>query len=857
MRKRALLFVVISFLLGHASVIPQDIAIWLLALAGLVAAALAAVLRQLSSPRLAILLLSLFLIGSLERYAVDYYNTTAVPLELVAVTEEVEVQAAGVITSAVELDGDAVSFTFSSKQLVADGELIQLAKKETFMVRLVLTQEDELEQARSWRRGLSIDLQGIILLPPEANNEGMFNYRKYLERKGIHWLWRSKGSSSLQVIEADWHYSSFFHYIDAFRASLSAPLDSLYNEVESGYLKGLILGIQDELDPQQFRTFSTLGLTHILAISGLHVAVFMYSMTLILKWLRCSKELIIALLLGAIPCYVALTGASPSVLRAGMMAMLGLLAARAGILKDGLHIIAAVAALLVLWKPYLLHDVSFQLSFVVTLGLIVGVPAMQRLLPRTARWKWLFNLLNVSIVAQLASFPLSIYYFNQFHLLSLPANIFLVPFISMIVMPLAAFSLLLGYASLAVAKPVSSIVHWCNELSFAIVNMLSKVNGLYTIWASPSLLWILLWYGILFYLFYRWRRAEHGEHETASTQAEGSTEPLVAFDELAVIYPPKHQSWWAAHGKTAICLLLMSLLLVYGYAPRLFDRTATISFLDIGQGDASLIRTPTGKMLLVDGGGTVKFGTQEQWKQRRDPFEVGKNVLLPILMSRGVHQLDVLIISHLDSDHIGGLIEVIKSIPVKEVWWNGTYKKAGDAEQLFQLIMEKEIALRTPLIGEQFSIDRYTTIDMLWPLLEQPAAIIEVEEQNESSLVFILTVYATTFLYTGDINHHTEEMLVARHNMNVEAARSRPLPEIDVMKAAHHGSRYSTEYNWLSYVQPRATVISAGRNNVYGHPHRDVLGRLSQYNSLVWRTDLQGEVQIVVDKKRPYYVKWN
>lgn len=852
MAKRPLLYAVLAFLLGHISIIFQDIALWLLITFALIIVLIIAGLRQACSRKLACLLLVLFLLGSVQRYTVDDYNTTALPLQL----DQADVEASGIITSEVEIDGNMVRFTFQAKELFFPRQDLPIHESETFAVQLTLQEQSELEQASIWRRGLNIALQGTITIPAEANNKGMFDYRQYLQRKGIHWLWKSKGSSSLQIMDSNWHYSSLLHQIDLLRKRMAAPLDQLYNEVESGYLKGLILGIREDLDPEQFRSFSTLGLTHILAISGLHVAVFMYIVTTVLKWMRCSKEQIISLLLLAIPCYVAITGASPSVLRAGMMAMLGLLAARAGRLKDGLHIIAIVAALLVLWKPYLLHDVSFQLSFVVTLGLIVGVPAVQRLLPQTTRWKWLIDLFSVTVVAQIISFPLSIYYFNQFHLLSLAANFFLVPFISMIVMPLSSISLFIGHISLAAAKPISSIVHWCNELTFVIVEMLSKVNQLYTIWATPSIYWILLWYGIWFYLFTRWRRIDR-KPELSNSSDRSVTEPIDGYDELSIIYPQQQKSWLQANKPTWICLLLAGLLLVYGYAPQMLDRNATISFLDVGQGDASLIRTPTGKMLLIDGGGTIQFGQQEEWKQRRDPFEVGKKVLLPLLMKRGVHQLDAVIISHLDSDHIGGLIEIIKMIPVKEIWWNGSYKQSSEAEQLFQLIMEKGIALRTPIIGEQINIDRYTTIDVLWPLQQLPSAIYEEEQQNEQSLVFMLTLYKTTLLYTGDVGSSTEESIINEHRMRVEEARATPLPPIDIMKAAHHGSRYSTDYSWLSFVQPRTTVISAGRNNVYGHPHPDVLGRLSQYQSLVWRTDLQGEVQFIVDPKRSYYVKWN
>lgn len=851
-KKRPILFVVIAFLLGHLAASMQQLNVWLYMLMSILLFTGAMLLLKRCTLKLAGICLLLFIAGSVERYVVDERNVTALSGQL----HEASVQAAGIIVSEVELDGNRAKFVFQTSQLTVNGAEQALQQAEKFIVHVTLLTEEELAEATEWHRGIVIQLAGELSVPEGASNEGAFDYRLYLQQRGIHWLWKSKGSGNVEVLKQARHVSRLFYSIDELREKLAAPLDSLYSTSESGYLKGLILGIRADLDPEQFRSFSTLGLTHILAISGLHVAVFMYMVTALLKLLRRSKEQIIYTLLVAIPCYVALTGASPSVLRAGMMAMIGLFAARAGRLKDGLHIIALVAALLVLWDPYMLHDVSFQLSFIVTLGLIVGVPAIQCTFPPSKRWKWAFDLLAVTLVAQIISFPVTIYYFNQFHILSLLANFFLVPFISTIVMPLASIGLLLGHLSLAIAKPISSIVHWCNEFSFAIVTILGEIDQLHTIWASPSIVWIILWYSIWLAIFQYWKTKRLITLAEADSSAE-DTEPIDAIDELNPIYYKQPESWLKRYYQAMLFTAAVVLLTVYAYMPDGLNRTATISFLDVGQGDASLIRTPAGKIILVDGGGTLKFGEQEAWKQRKDPFEVGKKVLVPLLMKRGVHAIDILVLSHLDSDHIGGLFEVIRQIPVKEVWWNGSFDATEDAEKLFSLIVEKQIPLKTPLIGETISIDAYTTIDILWPLHEIPNNIENITKQNDSSLVFLLTLYESTFLYTGDIGKDTEELIVNMHAAHVKKGLLQPLPTISVLKAAHHGSRYSTDYSWLSYTQPRGTVISAGRNNRYGHPHPDVLDRLAQYNSFIWRIDQQGEVIFKVKKDQLYYRKWN
>ena len=226
-------------------------------------------------------------------------------------------------------------------------------------------------------------------------------------------------------------------------------------------------------------------------------------------------------------------------------------------------------------------------------------------------------------------------------------------------------------------------------------------------------------------------------------------------------------------------------------------------------------------------------------------------MLVPLLMKRGVHQLDVLIISHLDSDHIGGLIEVLKTIPVEEIWWNGSYKDSEDIEDLFKLIIEKDITLRSPIMGDKIEIDEVTTLEIIWPLHETPTEIEIRSEQNDESLVLVMHIFNHAFLYTGDIGEKAEENIV-----NYLFENNIQINNISIMKVAHHGSRYSTSYSWLSYFEPMASIISAGRYNTYGHPHPLVLSRLDEYNSIIWRTDQLGEVKIRVANDDIYFVDW-
>lgn len=855
--RRPVIAITTCWLLGNIIFSNNDTITIILWIASLLLIAIITVLLRRCTIILALILVGCLIAGAGQRYMVDLHNKTALVEEWDnSLIETFETKVIGTITSLVEIDGDRVSFDMETSQIFRNNGVVAHDISEKFKVYITLQAEEELEIAKQWKRGLNIQLTGEISRPAIRNNDGGFDYRQYLKYSRIHWLLKSKGIHSIKQLPDEESFSiiRFKAVIDELRVKISAPLDQLFSKEQSGYLKGLILGIREELDPEQFRQFSTLGLTHILAISGLHVAVFMYIVTVLLRIFRFSKERIIYILLVLIPLYVAITGASPSILRAGLMAMLGLIAVRMNILKDGLHLIAIVALALVIINPYMIHNVSFQLSFIVTIGLIIGVPALSKALPRTKKSKWLMDSLAVTLVAQFISFPLSIYYFNQFHLLSFVANLILVPFISFIVMPLASFVMIISHVHLAITKPFVLIVQWCNEASFNIVALLSKVHQLHFIWATQPIWWIIGWYVLLlaFFAELQTQYANSSEMVIDRNESNKETVPLHGIEELNILYPNRKVSYFRKHGRLFMITILTVGCLIYAYEPLLFTRSAYVSFLDVGQGDASYIRTPSGKHILIDGGGTVSFGkSKEQWKLRQDPFEVGKDVLVPLLMKRGVHRLDILIISHLDSDHIGGLIEVIKTIPVEEVWWNGSYKDSADIQQLFSIILEKNITLRSPIIGEKIEVDDATTFEILWPLEVLPTEVEMISEQNEHSLVMILHLFKHSFLYTGDIGERAEENIVNQLYSNNEV-----INDISVMKVGHHGSRYSTGYSWLSYFEPKTSIISVGRYNVYGHPHPLVLSRLEQYNSIIFRTDQLGEVKLRATNDDIYFMNW-
>ncbi|HEY0826558.1 MAG TPA: DNA internalization-related competence protein ComEC/Rec2 [Bacilli bacterium] len=769
------------------------------------------------------------------------------------------------IISSVEIDGDRVSFVVKVRQLSL-GEPIGSGSEpigsgsepvgpdsesrghsntysEKIQVSIKLLTLEELQKAKSWKRNDTISLSGALIEPSPARNFGGFDYKRYLLFRHIHWMVQTKGLEHIEVKSAfRWNLNQLYRWNDKLRDFLGSKLEAIYSAEQTGFMKSLILGITGDLDPGQFQQFSQIGLTHVLAISGLHVAVFLASCIGLMRAFKITREtnLLVAMLL--IPAYVLITGSSPSVVRAGTMGMIALYAARKRLLKDGVHIVSIVGFLMLLWNPYLLMDVSFQLSFLVTLGLIIGVPQISRLLP--IQTKWINSSISVTLVAQVVSFPLSIYYFNQFSLLSWLANLFLVPLISFIVLPLGSIAMIISLFSESAAAWLAWITEWINSLIFLIVNELNSLKIFVMIWASPLIIWILLYYLLMVLLIKSlliWTNKSEVEHIMGHSQRS------------------KRPGW-----KTSLILLSSWILLLWiGYHPNMGNKhQGEVQFIDVGQGDAILIRTPENRYILNDGGGTITFRKRgDEWKNRKDPYEVGKKLLVPLLKKRGVQQIDYLIISHEHADHIGGLQAVLEQIPVRLVIFNGTLSPNEQTIKLFRTALDLHIPLIEAYAGERLQVDKHTSLQFLYPFAEEERGDEPedkpVEEQtvdlnsaqNNVSVVFIMKMYDSTFLFTGDMEHKAEMDLLHRlesEGNSGDGSSGGGNTKIDVLKAAHHGSKTSTSQEWLNFWRPGAAVISVGLYNSYGHPNPPVLERLSEQGISIYRTDGHGEIQMKV-----------
>ncbi len=826
--RRPLLWIVVAWLCGMA-VASRFEAVWIAiggAASGGVVLAWAGGQRR-KNAMTAFAVAVAFAVGGawFERY--DAGNDTSIPLSDEA---EESVLISGILRTKPETDGDRASFELAADRWTVRGVSYPLSG-EVVKVNLYFDTEAERGLASSWSRGDRATVSGTIRKAMQATNFGGFDYREYLRRQRIHWTVAAEGMTSVERLPpTEWSVPRALSYIDRVRDDMGKRIEAQYEEPVAGFMKGLVLGLREDLDPVNYQAFSQVGLTHILAISGLNVAIYVGAILWGLGRLPITREARLVAAIAAVPVYVALTGASPSVVRAGIMAMIALYAARRRLLKDGMNVLAAAALVMTAWNPYFLYDISFQLSFAVTAGIILGTPLMNRIV-RIGR-PALQSAVSVTVVAQCVSFPLTVTYFNTFNLLSFPANFAIVPLFSLAIMPIGSIAMLLAYVWPVGATALAYVAEKLTSLSFGVVGWLSTFDGAASIWPTPPLWWIGAYYATLFAAL-----AAAADRIPAPRTIAGRLSRLLQRRSVLV----------------SASLALYGIALLYAYAPTAFERSAVVSFLDVGQGDAILVRTPFGKHMLIDGGGTIRFAKPgEEWKIRSDPFEVGADVVVPLLRKRGVQSIDALFVSHADTDHIGGLQAVVESIPVRRVFFNGTAKEGETSERLLRTIVSKRIPLTAAYEGMVIRVDAATELRVLFPE-RAPGGELEIrKEQNELSVVMLMTVYGRTFLFTGDIGAAEEaaiaealrERSVAAPAASVSTApRSSPLPRIDVLKVAHHGSKTSTTDEWLEATKPGIAVVSAGRNNIYGHPHPTVTVRLQEAGIMTLRTDWNGEVQ--------------
>ncbi len=661
--------------------------------------------------------------------------------------------------------------------------------------------------------GERVAASGTLTPPRGPRRPGGFDQAAYLARQSVYLAMETGPVQRLGPGRLD----PFRRAAVAARLRLEGVLYQALPEREAALMAGLLFGSRTRLPADIEDAFRATGVFHLLAVSGGNVAMLVMPLLWFLYRAGLGRAAAAALAIPVVAFFVFLTGASPSVLRAGLMAALVLAGDILGRERDALNTLGAAAALLLAALPGMLFDLGFQLSAGATLGiLLLARPIQEWLSPRLARALperaavWLSAGLAVTLAAQALVEPLSLHAFGAFSPIAPLANLLVVVFVGWLV-PFGLAAVLLGLF----VPPAVWLLGSLGRVALAgLVYLVKALAALPLAHLSVGRLptgWVLGWYGALALVAVPAARRLAADTCTgvwARLRAGWATAPA-AWLLVAVAAAGAALSWRMA---------------LAGAPDRL-----EVAVLDVGQGDAILVRAPGGRAALIDAGPAYRVGSGSPG------FDAGREVVVPHLKRAGVRRLEVLVLTHPDVDHVGGAEAVLRAVPVGQVLVSTTSAPESRHAAALEAAAELGVPVRVPREGEVLSLGEGVALQVLGPPAEPIAG--SRSDDNANCIALRVVYRQVAFLLACDLEGVAEERLVDR-----EHALS-----ADVLKVSHHGSRFSTTERFLRAVRPRYAVISAGSGNPFGHPHGDVLDRLRDAGAEVWRTDRHGTVTVRTD----------
>ena len=588
-------------------------------------------------------------------------------------------------------------------------------------------------------------------------NPRLFNYKRYNLKKNI---FSNIYSDDVKKIGESKNLKRDFHKFveNVFDTSLS-------NE-NSDIMKRIFLANNYDIDFEN--NIREIGLSHILAVSGLHIGIIyliLSKILIILPIKRLFREIII---LFFIFLYAYLIGNPASVLRAEIFLFISIFSSLYGKVKDRLNDLLLTIFVILLINPYMIFDVGLYLSAFSVFGIIEILPYFSK-----KRDGFVLKSLKLTFSIMLIILPIILYTFGKFSIITFFSNLVLTP-IFVICIVISFFILLFGFLSIKIGVFLGFFVNNLLNLIRLNVDFLRDININITFYE----------YNIVFVIFTYF---------------------------LLLVYFKKRDFKYFSFNNFKFFILSVLILFVSTNIYNIYKNEVNINFIDIGQGDSCLIRGKQNNILIDTGGITFEKGDN------------GKSVLIPYLQKSGVKRLDFVFISHLDADHCKNLSSLSNEVEIKNLFfrkdgYRDFVKKYGEvkAENIYNI--ENNLKLNLEDVGLEVLKAKDST------------------EENERSIIVRVTTNGKKILFTGDIGAFTENQLIKNDI------------DCDYLKIAHHGSKNSSSTEFLSATSPKTSIISCGYKNRYNHPHKDALERIKSVGSDVYRTDLQGNIMLKINK---------
>lgn len=674
----------------------------------------------------------------------------------------------GTIETIPKINGKVISFQYKTS-----GEIL--------VVRYKMNSAAEKQTLEKLEISMHCFLNGTLKEPePQSHYYGM-NYREFLNNKNIHWILEpSQVDANSCVTDKK---KSLISGIKIWRSKSIKQLEAHFTQNTAGLMNALVFGYREKIETETLESYQKLGLTHLLAVSGFNVGIVSYFLYLLFVRMGIVKELAYVLIVIILPMYIVLTGGESSIVRAGIMGMLALCLIVFQKKINPAVLLSIVCITMLLWNPLYAFDLGFQLSFIMTFVLITSISLF-----KTKTNSQL--LIITSFMCSLFSFPIILYHFFEFSIWSIPINVVYIPFVSLVLFPVSFFIVAVNNLFPSVVYLLKFPVELLFDSSVSILEIVQKFNGTLLLGRPSSWLFLSYFLAIL-YLFYEWERK----------------------DRLHVRF----------------CIPFMFIVMLQACIPYL-NPSATVSFINVGQGDSVLIELPFRKAVyLIDTGGTIPF-EKEKWEERDEEYDVTKKTVLPYLKGRGIRRVNGLILSHADMDHAGGTVFLLNNFLVETLYLPKNDNLSELETEIFESVEQKGIHKKYLRKGMQWGSDNSRFL-VLHPSEKNTSV-------NNRSIVLWVNLHKTSFLLTGDIEKEAEYEII--NNFSRLKA--------DVLKVAHHGSATSTTDQFLKYAEPEFAIISSGRNNIYGHPAKDVIDRLKENNVAIYRTDENGDIIFEVTK---------
>lgn len=640
--------------------------------------------------------------------------------------------------------------------------------------------------------GDRILLKGLMSRPRRAGNPGEFDYSRYLERNGIFSVFSAK-AEDVVILQNDIG-NPVVHAAYEARDKIRKVITLYLPRESASFLVAILLGLRQDMGDELNDVFMKTGTVHLLAISGLNVGLLVFLVMLIFRIARIPKKVNILLTICLLVFYAILTNGTPSVIRATIMSialLFGLLIGRETSLWNSL----GLAAIIILgFDPNAFFDAGFQLSFLSLISILYLTPKLEEAFrydrrlaaPFMSRWKrYSLEGSFVSIAAWLGILPLILFYFNIVTPIAIITNLFAVPLSFLITassIPFIAFA----FITPLIAKIFAASTHFLCAVLFSANDVFSKIPLAYAYFPKPPFYLILAYYVFLGIFI---------EHKRLKI-------PLVKFSIFAFLFIN---------------------IIIWFNALRPEDGRLRVTFLDVGHGDSVFVEFPHGGNMLIDG------GTGGDW-------DTGRSAILPFLRNKGVRVIDAVVLTHPDSDHVGGLVSVIKEIGAREIFDNGTKFESSDYSDFKNAVLKNKT--KRYILRRGDSIEGAKDVNLL--CLNPPAEWINdsAVKENDKSLAMRMEYRQAAVLLCGDIGEKPISDILS----------STSPVKAEILMLPHHGQELtSIREALIDSVGPKYAVISQGINLNEIARSRKTEELLSSKGIKVFRTNRDGAVFAVIN----------